>query len=364
MAKQMNYKKASAPAPKKGGSGKGIPKKASLFIYLATLVIAVACRTQQLFYNVNFNTGRYIDNSIGKNYTLFAIVIGMALIIVTLIVGKSGDKVIKSCILINPWRLRYDRLRKKVSSKAGYACLMMCLLIVIELIADVAQLISLNKEIRLGLPEDEAKNYSLLTGTTAVGVISGVLMFFVFLTFLSMAINIFKKEGISRANCAALCFFAAWKVVEIFRMFSGNNIIAVSSEKVYILLANMASVLFFLNTSRFFMGYEKKSTRFRMCVTGYLASILEAVSVIPRLIMLVTPQGYDDRINMALPEMTDFGLIFVTIAITSVFFSTYVYRVMPKMADTGRRRWTAAARPKDTSMKSLEVDDTEIDIKI
>lgn len=355
------FKSRSSESSGVSGGGAGIPKKASLVVYLITLVAAVFCRCQQLLTNVNFTTGRYIDDNIMKNTTLFVIIIGMALISFILLTGRAKDKVIKECIMINPWRLRYDRLNKKISPTAGYSCLLMCMLIFIDVVMTIAQTVSYNKEIRSGLPEEEAEEISLLAGLGAIDWIEFFIMFLVFLTFLSMAMNIFKKEGISRANCAALSCFAAWKVVEIFGMFADNTIIAVSSEKVYELLSSMVTTIFFINTSRFFMGLEKKHTRFWMCFNGYLASILSAVSVIPRYIMLITPTGYDERLDMGIPAISDIGMVFTTITIVAVFWSTYVYRVMPKMAST-RKRWTMNARPKVLDMKTIDVDDVDTDI--
>ena len=333
-----------------------LQKKTSLIVYAATFVIAVFLRADQLLHNVNFNTGRYIDENPMKNYPVGVIFIGMVCIAVILLFGKSKDKVIKSVILINPWRLRYDRLNKKISHVAAYACLLMCLLIAVEIVVDISAKVSYNKLIREELPEDIARDYSVFTGMTAVNWIIYFLMLLVFLTFLSMAINIFQGQGISRANCAALTTFAFWKILELYTIFSTNTVIAVSSEKVYILLSTMATTLFFLFTARFFMGLEKKYTRFWMCFTGYLASILSGVSVIPRYIMLLTSEGYDDRLNMGVPAVSDIGMVFTTITIVAVFWSTYAYRVMPKRVG-GCKRWTMNARPKDLSMKAIDVPD-------
>ncbi len=43
---------------------------------------------------------------------------------------------------------------------------------------------------------------------------------------------------------------------------------------------------------------------------------------------------------MAAPATSDIGIAVVTIAVVAVFWSTYVYRVMPKLNLTGKRRWT------------------------
>ena len=328
----------------------GLPKKASLPVFIVTIVLAVLARTYQLLENMDFDTGRYIKNQF--NIPVAVIILGMALMSMIMMWGVSKDKVIKSCILINPWRLRYDRLNKRISPKAGYACVMMCLLIFMQFMIEITTVIKINTDHRKTMDVNLAKDYSIFTGITVLEWLIYVFMFLTFVTFLTMGMNIFKQEGISRANCAALSLFAAWKVLFILNMFADNNMVAVTSEKVYILLSNMETTVFFIITARFFSGFEKKHTRFWMCFHGYLASILSAVSVLPRFILLFVPKGYDDRTNMALPDISDFGMIFVTVMIVVVFWSTYVYREMPKRV--GAKRWTYASRPKDTSMKALD----------
>lgn len=76
-----------------------------------------------------------------------------------------------------------------------------------------------------------------------------------------------------------------------------------------------------------------------MCIFGYAASIFAAVSIIPRYISYFI-LSYTEREGMAAPETSDIGIAVVTIAIVAVFWSTYVYRVMPKLNLTGKRRWT------------------------
>ena len=97
--------------------------------------------------------------------------------------------------------------------------------------------------------------------------------------------------------------------------------------------------MFFLSAARFFGGWEKKHTRFWMCIFGYMASIFAAVSVVPRYIMYFV-KSYDEIDGMSSPAVSDIGIAVITIAIVAVFWSTYVYRVMPKLNLTGKRRWT------------------------
>ncbi|MCM1578098.1 MAG: hypothetical protein NC078_04785 [Ruminococcus sp.] len=318
-----------------------IPKKTSLVVYVIVLILAVAARTIQLYTNMNFTTGRYIDPSPMKNYTMMVLIPGFILLAFVLLAGSAKDKVVGSCILINPWRLRYDRLKKKIPGSAGYSALIMAVLVLAQAVMDIGAIVHRNNEIAETMPAKEAKNYSRLTGYTAGMVINHVIMLLVFLTFLSIAINIFKGEGFSPANCATLYIYGVWKTVDIMTTLTENTLAAQSSEIVYEIFSGMTAVVFFMNTARFFNGMEKKYTRFWMCFMGYVSSILAAVSTIPRYIMLLIPTNYDERLDMNIPDVSDIGIVFITITLVAVFWSTYVYRVMPKL-NTGNRRWSKA----------------------
>ena len=336
----------------------GLPKKVSMFVFLVTAVLAVLLRLRQLFYNVNFNTGRYINDEF--NLTVAVIILGMILASAILLLGIAKDKVIDECILINPWRLRYDRLNKKMPMAAGYSSALMALLVLIELVSNFVTNIMKYQEIKDSMDAQDARYYSIFTGIGAADFIDAGLMIMVFLLFLTMAMNIFKQDGLSRANCAAMACFAAWKVFEIFLMFSENNVIASSSIMTYDLLTDMSATIFFITAGRLFMGMEKKSTRFWMCFMGYLTSILAAVSVLPRYALLLIPTGYDDRLGMQLPSPTDIALVFLPAAIVSVCWTSYAYREMEKGVAEGKR-WTLNARVKNPDMEDLDSTNTDTD---
>ncbi len=311
-----------------------LDKKLSLVAYVITLVAAVAARTVQLNSNMDFAMGKYIDPSLSKNYTFWVLLIGFALIFAIMILGKSRDKAIKSCILINPMRLRADRLNKKISPHAGAALFIMALLIAFEIFMEFSAVAEANLAI-----STEDNPIFIFAGVPVLNWVLFSIKLITIITFISTGANIMKGEGISKGNCVFLMFFPIWKLVEIFAMFSENQVVGVYSEKVLILFTAMTSSMFFLSAARFFGGWEKKNTRVLMCIFGYMASIFAAVSVVPRYIMYFA-KTYTEREGMASPAVSDIGIAVVTIAIVAVFWSTYVYRVMPKLNLTGKRRWT------------------------
>ncbi len=328
-----------------------LDKKASLVVYAAVLVIAVICRTIQLAANMNFASGKYYDDSLAKNGTLIVLIIGFILLFAVMIFGESRDKAIKSCILLNPMHLKVDRLNKKISPKAAAAMFVMAALLAYEALAELISTGSYNKSL-----STEENPVSVFAGISVMEWVIYIFMFILVFTFVSTGVNILKGEGISKGNCFFLSAFPIWKLIETFDLIMTYQVIGPYSEKCYILFTNMLSAVFFLNLIRFFCGFEKKHTRFWMIMSGYAASIIAAVSVIPRYIMFFV-MDYSVRDGMLNPDVSDVGIIFVTVTVVAVFWSTYVYRVMPKMRSAGdRHRWATIHTAGKAEMESIDED--------
>lgn len=323
-----------------------LDKKFSMVIYGVTLVLAVICRIFQLKNNMNFQKGTYINP--GFNLTMAVILVGFALLLAVMIFGESRDKVIKSCILINPMRLRAERLNKKVSPKAAASMFVMAALLIYETVAPLAAQISLNKS--MSTEDEPVSAFANITGMQWVNYAFMIILCF---TFISTGMSIFKGDGITKGQCAFLTLFPIWKLFQTFDLITTYQVIGPYSEKCYILMTNVFSALFFLNVVRFFCGYEKKRTRYYMILFGYAASITAAVSTLPRYAMFFLTD-YTVREGMLSPDATDVGIIFVTATIVAVFWSTYVYRVMPKLNLTGKRRWTGLQTDGNSKMETID----------
>ncbi|MDE6763026.1 MAG: hypothetical protein K2J73_05040 [Oscillospiraceae bacterium] len=311
-----------------------LDKKYSMAAYGLTLIAAVAARTEQLRSNVNFATGKYIDPSPAKNYTMWVLIIGFILIAAVMFLGQSRDKAIKSCILINPMRLRSERLAKKLSPVAAAVMMLMAGLMAFDIVLHLTEVAGKNAEI-----STEDNPVFAFAGIPVMTWIVYACALITIITLISMGSNILKGDGITKGNCVFIMFFPIWKLLEIFSMFSENQLVGIYSEKVYIMLTAMTSSMFFIYAARVFAGFEKKNTRIWMCIFGYAASVFAAVSVLPRYISYFM-LSYTEREGMSAPATSDVGIAVVTIAIVAVFWSTYVYRVMPKLNLTGKRRWT------------------------
>ena len=346
-----------------------LKKSASMFAYVIVILVAVAARIYQLITNWDFDRARYINNNPLLNFPVMIIVAGCAAIAFVLVTGNARDKVIKSCVLINPWRLRYDRLSKKIPMSAGYAALAMAMLYVVDIVTYFISLWHKNEkyaydnlrpEVNPDVDKYAYKEWNRLTGYTFGEFLYQVLMILVMLVFISLAVNIFKGEGLTHANCASLTVYVIWQIVNILRMIANNDAIALSSDRLYELASRMTSVLFFLTMAKLFNGIEKKNTRFWLCFWGYTASVISAVSVLPRYFWLVFPDGkFELRAGLDLPDICDIGIVFMPICIIAAFWTTYVYRAMPKLS-TGKRRWSRAPITRDyEEMGAIEDENVE-----
>ncbi len=335
-----------------------IPKKLSMLTFMLTLIGATVARYFQLKTNMNWETGQYIDNSLLKNYPLLIIIGGMFITLLLLVFGSAKDKVINKCILLNPMRLRYDRLNPKISSTAAYGCILMALLTAVEIIFDFAELVADNKEIRDTITNTlEWKEYSLLTGYSIADGLKHALMFVCMLTFICIAANIFKKIGFTAANCAALSAVSLWKVLDVIVMVRDNTMIGAFSEDTYEFLTACGAGVFFMLVARLFNGMEQKHTRIILCFEGYLTAVLAAVSTLPRYALLLDPNGYSERVNMSMPPAGDIGVMIICTSIVCVFWSTYVYRSMPKLARKDQKRWNKSIVPdKYQEMETIDFE--------
>ena len=323
-----------------------LDKKYSMAVYAAVLVIATICRTMQLNTNMDFASGKYIDPSLAKNSTLFVLIIGFLLIAAVMVFGESRDKAVKSCILLNPMKLKVDKLRKKISPKAAVGMFIMAAAVGYQFIQDISGYCRDNMKM-----STEDNPVFIFANIPVKAWINYLLMVILVAAFISTGVNILKGEGITPGNCFFLTVFPIWKLMEVFDLIITYQVIGPYSEKCYMLLSDMAAGMFFLMVVRFFAGFEKKSTRYWMILFGYYASILCVVSTVPRYIMFFT-KHYSLIDGMLTPDVSDVGVAIVTIMIVAVFWSAYVYRVMPKLNILGKRRW--ATRQMDNTKEEME----------
>jgi len=314
----------------------GIDRKYSMLIFVITAVAATILRTYQLCTNMDFASGQYIDKSLAKNYPLIIIVLGAVLLLLILRFGTSRDKAVQTCILLNPYKLKIDRLNKKVPLLSGVFMLVMAMLIAFEIFMEIITVIHKNK-----LISSEGSHVGMLSGINALGWVIYGFMLVAMATFISAGYNILKGDGVTKGNAFFFAVYSITKLLQVFKLVADTELIGLYPEKIYIMLCCMSASVFFAYTARFFFDCEKKNTKLWMCFFGYMTGILAAASVVPRYMMFFLID-YAKRDGMLSPDVSDMALIFLPASIISIFWSAYVYRVMPRLNLTGKRRWASS----------------------
>jgi hypothetical protein len=344
-----------------------LDRKLSIPIFILTLIAATVLRVYQLQTNVDITSGLYIDRNIMLNYPLMAIVIGLFLIALILIFGKSEDKVSGTAMMYNPMGLPAPALAKNYRGGSGAAMLVCAGTFIFDIFMRISLVVRANGIINADIV-DKYEKIPVLTGLTATDWIDFVLLAFAAITLFTVAANMFKGEGISKLNCFFLLSVPVMKALEIFAIFfetqEETKIINLLSERMYIVFADIILVFFFLAMIRVYASMEEKLTRIMMIFWGYAAVITIAVSVIPRFIMYVL-LPYDQIGVMTLPDIADIGLAVAVTALIMGFFTDYSYREMERMTyKEGRREhWITELAKESTDMDEISIESADEEIK-
>jgi hypothetical protein len=335
-------------------------RKLSLIPFLATLIAAIVARTYQLVYMTNLNTGIYNDRSLLKDYPVIIIAAGMIITLLCLIFGSSEDKVVKSVIMINPMHQPLSTLMHNYGGVAGGVCLAAGALIG----AQVAMNLAAARNLGLELTKMGAQD---VPGMAGMGANDWTMVFFMVIavvTFLLMAMNLMKGNGITAGNCFFLLAVPLWKIVEAFSivydMQKETRILILYSEKLYIIIADMCIAVFFFRLVRVFGSMEDKYARIKLIFWGYAAATLLFVSSIPRFIAMFVVQ-FDLRESLVMPDLSDIGLAAFAICVIPAFFSAFSYREMPKISYSQRNAQVALADVPPEKQVMDEMDFNNID---
>ena len=327
-------KQKLSQAKSKGKSGViSLDRRKSFWVFLAAAVIGTLMRTYQLYADMDHTTGYYTKGSLFLNVTSIVLIAAFILIMLIVFLGSSRDRVIESCILLNPMRMKYHKLTKKLSSMVAVGALIMSALTMCEFGVDV---------------------YSAVAEKTfgTMGIIIMALMFIAAITLISVAAGVLNGTGISKGHCFFLASIPVWKTCEVLQMAMTDVTVSNYSLKIYDMFTDMAAAIFFLAVIRFFLGFEKKHTRCNLIIWGYITAVLAVVSTIPRYAMFYL-LPFDGRTFLIQPNISDLGLIFFPPALIQVFWTAFEYKVMPKLNPFGRRRWVSRSTDVNKGMKSI-----------
>jgi hypothetical protein len=340
-------------------------RKLTLPVFIITAAAAIFLRTYQLINNVDLTTGMYYNREIAVNYPVIAIGAGFAVILLLLFFGKSEDRMSGSATLYNPMNLPISGINKNYGAGSAACALVAAGTILFQIVLSLGLVAEENARINETI-EDEYFHVSPLNGLGAGDFVSYFLMIVVIVTLITIGVNMFKGDGITKLNCFFLNSLLLLKVYVIFELFfrtqEETRIINLYSERMYIIFSNMAMVFFMISLIRVFSGMEEKFSRIGLIFWGYASIILYLVSILPRFIVLIiTP--YDQVTALDMPSVGDVGFIIITFAIIFGFFGKFSYREMAKMTyKEGRRdHWISEIAGAVTEMDSISVESLESD---
>ncbi len=314
-----------------------IDKRATVFLFAAVAIAAVAARIHQFSTNYDFSRGRIIEGGVMQNYPAIIIALGFILIAFFTVFGKSRNKAVDSCVLINPIRLRLDKLNKKFFPSFGVLLFVSAALYLYEMVAIMVSFFS------------KSEPHSLQ------GWLKIIVLVVLIINLVVIGINILKGVGINSENCVFLVSYPVVCILDIFEMIQKYQVVSINSELVYDLLAKTFAAFFIICCIRLFTGFEKRTTRVLTIIMAYFASIFALVATIPSYVMFFAID-YTKREGMIYPDATNIAVILVAFAIVSVFWSRYEYHAMPKLKLKQRKVWASALA--DSTAK-LEMDTME-----
>ncbi|MDR0944049.1 MAG: hypothetical protein LBM41_05905 [Ruminococcus sp.] len=344
-----------------------LDRKLSIPIFILTLISATVLRVYQIQTNVDINTGLYINRDIMQDYPLMAIVIGLFLIALILIFGKSEDKISGTATMYNPMGLPAPALAKNYRGGSGAAMLVCAGTFIFDIFMRISLVVRANNLKNTGITDDDLKT-PVLEGLTATDWVDFVLLAFAAITLFTVAANMFKGEGVSKLNCFFLLSIPVMKTLEVFAIFfetqEETRIINLLSERMYIVFADIILVFFFLAMIRVFASMEERFSRLSMIFWGYAAVITISVSVIPRFVMYVL-LPYDQIGVINLPDIADIGLAVAVIAIILGCFTDFSYREMERMTyKEGRREhWITELAKESTEMDEISIESADDEIQ-
>lgn len=324
-------KKPPKPKKKKRGLHIEITKRVGYFICIIMMIIGAAGRLDQYVTNIDLRTGYYFVRYPIISPLAMILLAGGAAAALFALFGRESDKVLLPCILVNPYRLRYMKLRARQPLSSGVA----------SLVFGVVTIAQTGYTISLYVMEYTSSQTSpRIVDILACGfaVLSALIMF-------SVANTILTGKAISSNQAGAISVLAVWKALEAAQIVSTADAVYLNSEEMYLLLQYCASAGFFLSFTRLYLGYERRLTRITFMIYGYAAAILACVTTLPRIALyyITLPEMTS---YIIFPNLSDIMMVMLPLAFLDVFWGPYEYKMMPKVTygNTVRRKWSPAKK--------------------
>lgn len=289
-----------------------INKSISIIFFTVFSLALTAMRVCQIVFNIRFdipiNNGRDSINTFWVTFGVFAIILFLLVMF-----GRADNKNVETATLINPYRIPLEDITKYLNTGCGIFFLLLS-------VATIYDGILLIQEIT---KREEGAPIRIST------VVLLVFMFFSVLDFLFGGIHILGRKGLSKGHGGWFMAVSVMHLIYAFRMIVDVPMLARDPENLIIMASHLAAAAFFITASRFFVGYERSKTRPFLVFWGYMLSILEFCSVIPRFLILFFGTGEQFE-AMKFPSPADSIMMVLPILVIIIFWGEYKYKEMPK----------------------------------
>lgn len=287
-----------------------IDKRVAIPVFVLLLIGAVFVRYQQLLHAIDYQTGFYIAGSPLADVMPYIIAGGILLIALIVLFGSARDKGTGDCTMQNPFNMELDTLSGTASLIFG----------VISVLLSAVLLVDIYTILSTPMTKENA---------TSMGTYVNLgLMALSAIIFFRLGIIVFRRDKISRGVGYSMLIPVAWLTVRSTMSFMSFILITNVSANLLILLSVLSMLLFMTLAARFFSGNEKPSTRRMLVIAGLSASLICAISTVPRFLMLLIGPS-EIRVLTTVPLLEDLMLPIFAFCVVNMLMKPNRYVIMP-----------------------------------
>lgn len=286
-----------------------IEKKLSLYVFIIAVLTLLPLRIFQYIKNVDHLSG-FNNKANFLNFTPVVLAFFIVVIIAISIFGQAEDKGTIDCILLNPFKFKYDKISARTSTAAAVSAILMCCAVVFDMVISIIKM--------------KKADYPKLELTMIF------IMFISIFVFLSIGTSVIKGNGISKTSAGWFIMPMLWRTLYCIKISIENIALSSLSEKTYIMLSSMTMVIFFVQFIRFFVGFGKMQTKNFLLASALISSLFAILSVVPRFVFIFysSTKEFDFMVK---PTGFEVISIFFSLTILKAFFGKYVYKYKEKL---------------------------------
>ena len=274
-----------------------VDKKAALPLYVLAVAAGIVVRCFQLLTAIDYSTGFYITGHPLGSVLTWVMPAGIVLFALALLFGRSDSLAGPDHVRQSSFTAPLHVLTGRLTRLFGFVCALLSSALLVDLyLTFVGMTREMSQKISTYL------NFGLMLASAVV--------------FFLIAVSVLRDGKISTGAGYSLLVPVAWLTVRSTMSFMSYILITNVSENLLELMGLLAMLLFMTLAARFLSGNEKSGTRRLLSIAGLAASLICAVSTVPRFFVLLFGPA-DIRAVTEMPSFSDlmlavfaFGLVY------------------------------------------------------